>query len=128
MTDPKPRNGVSKAVFEYVRKHPNCTRAQLRDGIVNAGYKESSVSSLITQNLRAGYFQEIEGKLTTTMTEYKPVSYKLKVKGAPRVQPMAAPVATTVSRDEVEHILNTLPIKKARELYDALHNIFGERK
>lgn len=132
--------GVSQAVFYYVLNHPNCTRTQLRDGIVNAGYKESSVSSLLTQNIRAGYFQEIEGKLTTTMTEYKPVSYKIKKKGAskklhrktkPRTQPSVEAVTETPKampvavHNDVDYILSTLPIKQARALYDELHKIFG---
>ena len=142
---PKPRNGVSMAVFDYVLNHPNCTRTQLRDGIVNAGYKESSVSSLLTQNIRAGYFQEIEGKLTTTMTEYKPVSYKIKLKGAskkvyrkskprtqpsveavmPEVKPVAPSAPAVAVHNDVDYILSTLPIKQARALYDELHKIFG---
>lgn len=142
MTNSTIRTGVSQAVFNYVLNHPNCTRAQLRDGIVNAGYKETSVSSLITQNIRAGYFQEIEGKLTTTMPAYKPVSYKLKLKKEknkvhrkikPRTQPSVEavmpevkPAAPAVAvHNDVDYILSTLPIKQARALYDELHKIFG---
>jgi len=30
-----------------------------------------------------------------------------------------------VTVNDVDYLLNTLPIKQARELYDALHKIFG---
>ena len=43
----------------------------------------------------------------------------------PMPEPMP-PVAVTTS--DVDHLLNTLPIKQARDLYDALHKIFGSAK
>ena len=45
---------------------------------------------------------------------------------APYEKPVAAPAAVTAN--DVDYLLNTLPIKQARDLYDALHKIFGSAK
>lgn len=48
--------------------------------------------------------------------------------GLAALQPAAAPAsAPVVISNDVEHILNTLPIKQARTLYDELHKVFGSK-
>lgn len=56
--------------------------------------------------------------------------------GLAALQPVATPAPTpapapayapVVISNDVEHILNTLPIKQARALYDELHKVFGSK-
>lgn len=151
----QPSNGITRAIFNYVVEHPNCTREQVRAAIINLGYNKDSVSSLIAQNVRSGNFQEIDGKLSTTLTEYRPASYKgtkrgerkkasaikkqvriakrQAILGTPIPTPagitaLTQPAAPAPMTLNAQYILDTLPIKQARELYDELHKIFGAGK
>ena len=143
---------VSRATFEYVRDNPNKHHREIILNLGAKGFKESSVSALLSQYRRCGTMvRSDEWEYTTTTDTYSaPSSAKLKkAKAAPKAKPKytiplppptlpertphpAAGLAAlkpqpAVITNEIEHILNTLPIKQARALYDELHKIFGAR-
>ena len=133
-------NNVSRVTFEYIKANPS-TRTEATKALVAKGFKDNSVTALIGQMLRAGMMvTDASGFLQVTQPEYTPIPQahkqppkvkkvampKRPVSSRPAPPPVPAPVpAPAVVTNEVEHILNTLPIKQARALYDELHKIFG---
>ncbi len=132
--------GVSRSVFQYVVDHPHHTRKQLRQALQKEGLSDNSVSSLITQYVRAGYFKEVDSRLTTEFTSYVPVPTKkqlatirardkrkmrLQARQERAVPAIVKEVTLPPVQSSAQQLLDTLPIKQARELYDELHKIFG---
>jgi len=137
-------NNVSRATFDFVRDNPGLHHNEVKHKLVGKGYKESSVTALISQLRRAGQIARLtDGTYHATAKEYEPIkqAYKkavtkqptakkpeAKSEGIAALQPVATPVTTAppmVISNDVEYILSTLPIKQARSLYDELHKIFG---
>ena len=145
-------NNVSRATFDFVRDNPGLFHNDIKRKLTDKGYKESSVTALISQLRRSGQIARLaDGTYHATAKEYapikqahkqaktkkpvakKPVAKKVatpepKSEGIAALQPVAAPVTTAspvVISNDVEYILSTLPIKQARSLYDELHKIFG---
>jgi hypothetical protein len=146
-------NNVTRATFEYVLNRPGVHSKAARNALIAQGFKESSITALFSQMRRAGMLvRDADDRYTAVGTEYKPMKASSKIKPksvkyltnkpakakqewappalvpmppAPYEQPSPAPVVTT---NDVDYLLNTLPIKQARELYDALHKIFGGAK
>lgn len=140
---------VSRATFDFVRDNPGLHHNEVKRKLTDKGYKESSVTALISQLRRAGQLARLaDGTYHATAKEYEPIKqvYKKAVtkqptakkvvakkpepksEGIAALQPVAAPVTTAspmVISNDVEYILSTLPIKQARSLYDELHKIFG---
>jgi hypothetical protein len=145
-------NNVTRATFEFVRDNPGVMYRQALTALTAQGFKESSITALFSQMRRAGLLvRDADERYTAVGKEYVPMkateksnhkSVKhftnkpakadawtppalLPVPPAPYEQPPSAPVVTV---NDVDYLLNTLPIKQARELYDALHKIFGGAK
>ena len=143
---------VSRTTFEYVRDNPNKHHRNIILDLAAKGFKESSVSALLSQFRRCGTIaRSADGRYTATTDQYvAPTPSKLRqavAKPAPKprsTMPLPPPTLPerkphpaaglaalkpqpAVITNEVEHILNTLPIKQARALYDELHKIFGAR-
>lgn len=144
---PKPHyaitNNVTRATFEFVRDRPGVHYKAAVNALTAQGFKESSITALFSQMRRAGLLvRSADGRYTAVGKEYVPMKASAKsnhksVKHftnkpakaaptpAPHEQPSPAPAVTV---NDVDYLLNTLPIKQARELYDALHKIFGGAK
>jgi hypothetical protein len=140
-------NNVSRATFDFVRDNPGLFHNDIKRKLTDKGYKESSVTALISQLRRAGQLARLaDGTYHATAKEYAPIKQahkqaktkkpvakqaktkkpELKSEGIAALQPVAAPApAPVVISNDVEYILSTLPIKQARSLYDELHKIFG---
>jgi hypothetical protein len=72
-------NNVTRATFEYVKKNPNLTSAEICADMTKLGYKESSVSSLIAQFAVQGLAERDDrGRYITIVDEYKPLKAKKK--------------------------------------------------
>ena len=137
-------NNVTRATFEFVRDNPGSTYRGALTALVAQGYKESSITALFSQMRRAGLLvRDADDRYTAVGTEYKPMkaSEKSNHKSVkhftdkpvkpPKAEPtfvFAPAPAPVVTVNDVDYLLNTLPIKQARELYDALHRIFGGAK
>lgn len=135
-------NNVSRATFNYIKSNPS-TRVDTIAALSRQGFNPSSVSSLIAQMSRHGMLKaDALGVLRVTQSEYTPIPStkpkkkvvimrKRPVSSSPESAPafaFAPAPAPMVVTNEVEHILNTLPIKQAHALYVELHKIFGESK
>jgi len=138
-------NNVTRATFEFVRDNPGVMYRQALYALTAQGFKENSITALFSQMRRAGLLvRDADDRYTAVGTEYKPMKASAKsnhksvkhlankpVKAEPTPAPTPAPApapAPVVTNNDVDYLLNTLPIKQARELYDALHKIFGGGK
>lgn len=133
----KPTNNVSRATFDYVLNNPGQTFAQISNALEARGYKKSSFTSLLSQMRRSKMiYRDAHDCYTALTAQYTPIKNgkaTTPVKNKPGPKPKAASAgiaalkvdtAPVISND-IEYILNTLPIKQARALYDELHKIFG---
>ncbi len=143
-------NNLSRATFEQIKHHPD-TRKNVTQALLGKGYKIGSVSALIGQLLRNGYVQEDdEGILHTTVPDYRPLKNSTtlknlkkkkvvvvnvrekKVDGRPVSSSKAAGLTALVPKEKeiprIDALLRSLSVLEARELYDALRNIFGDNK
>jgi hypothetical protein len=72
-------NNVTRATFEYVKKNPNLTSAEICADMAKLGYKESSVSSLVAQFAIQGLAERDDrGRYITIIDEYRPLKAKKK--------------------------------------------------
>jgi hypothetical protein len=123
--------GVSEMFFNLVRDNPGLPRHRLLLLAGQAGIRDSSSSSLLTQFVKRGI---ITAQKTTGPATYFTVGSSY-VKGYIRqAKPSKAQVndaqvqALTVSveaNSSVDEMLDSMSITKARALYDALKKIFG---
>lgn len=100
---------------------------------LTATYRPVKSSKRLRAEAKAAARAEAKAKAKEKKLVAAPIQAAPKVDTAQAVVPPPAPMQppapvqapALVVHNDVEHILNTLPIKQARELYDALHKIFG---
>ena len=72
-------NNVTRATFDFVKKNPNLTSAEICADMEKLGYKPSSVSSLIAQFAVQGLAERDDrGRYITIVPEYRPLKAKKK--------------------------------------------------
>lgn len=87
-------NNVTRATFEFIKKHPNLTNAEICADMEKMGYKESSVGSLLAQFAKQGLAERDDrGRYITIVPEYRPLKAKKKV-----AKVVPAPVEVKVKR------------------------------
>jgi hypothetical protein len=140
--DGRTTTGVSQATFEYVRRNPGKTKAVAIRELDAQGYKPTSTTTLISAMVRQKQIiVDTDGGLRTATNHYTPVKYVPSKKAAkpvlvpaPKqvkeeapqglaalyVQPSATPAPTTA-----QQVLETLNVKEAYELYQALAKMFA---
>jgi hypothetical protein len=73
-------NNVTRATFDYVKKNPNLTSAEICADMEKLGYKESSVGSLIAQFAKQGLAERDDrGRYIIIVPEYRPLKAKKKL-------------------------------------------------
>jgi len=73
-------NNVTRATFDFIKKHPNLTSAEICADMLKMGYKESSVGSLLAQFAKQGLAERDDrGRYITIVPEYRPLKAKKKV-------------------------------------------------
>jgi len=86
-TNTKPRgkrffdvtNNVTRATFDYVKKNPNLTSAEICADMTRLGFKDSSVGSLLAQFAKQGLAERDDrGRYITIVSEYRPLKAKKK--------------------------------------------------
>ena len=144
-------NNVTRATFDYVKKNPNLTSAEICADMAKLGYKESSVSSLVAQFAVQGLAERDDrGRYITIVPEYRPLKAKKKTlkivpkpvevtpkrkyekrsEGIAALQPEPTPpqpkrFVTLVRTKTPDDILKDMTVFQARELYDYLKKMFG---
>ena len=126
----KPTNNASRATFHFIRDNPNLTQKEIMFELGARGFKETTVSSLITQFVRSGFIQRVDGKLTALIQEYQPVKTK-NFKKKVLIQRRPTVEKTTQQHVEVSSawtpsiVLDKLSVTQAKQLYTALKEIFS---
>ena len=134
--EPTLTGNLSKDIFVYIKDNPGCLRTDVRQIFMAAGFKETSVSSLISQMVRTKMVSINEvGNLEAIRVYYKPITgiskkKKLakaiaKVKAAKTQAQGIAALAPepTPSVDKGQEALDKVlakPVREARAVYDAL--------
>lgn len=142
---------MTRDMFNYIRDHGPFNTYQITEAMVKLDYKESSVTSLLTQMRRGGLLRKNDGFFYATASEYRSVYASKKQQEQARIARLAAKAQakvqaknaagiaalTEVTPAQIAHanaiksqwdaqtILDNLPIRHARALYDELHKIFG---
>ena len=133
---------LSKDIFVYIRDNPGCLRADIRKVFIEAGFKEASIGSLVSQMVRNKMVSINEvGNLEAKRVYYKPLVSGAKRKemnkklGIARDKPAAKPAKPkaqgiaalapepTPSVDKGQEALDKVlakPVREARAVYDAL--------
>jgi len=87
-------NNVTRATFDYVKRHPNETSAEICASMERQGYKTSSVGSLLAQFAKQGLAERDDrGRYITIVPEYIPLKAKKKI-----LTIVPKPVETRVTR------------------------------
>jgi hypothetical protein len=72
-------NNVTRATFDYLKKHPNLTSAEICADMTRLGFKDSSVGSLLAQFAKQGLAERDDrGRYITIVDEYRPLKAKKK--------------------------------------------------
>ena len=146
------QNNVTRVTFDYIKLHPGTTSTAASRDLVKHGFKESSVTALMAQFVRAGLAtRDNNHGYRVTVDEYKPMKASskyakktVKVKpattndhkrplttagdGIAALQPEATSkrvVNTIVFGKPPEEVIKHMTVLQARELYDYLKKIFG---
>ena len=146
------KNNVTRVVFDYIKQHPGTTAAAASKDLVKQGYKESSVTALMAQFVRAnlavrdnnhGYrvvvdqyvpmkasqkYNKKSIKVHSKVKPAKPTHVEPKSDGIAALQPEATAKRVTnilVFGKSPEEVIKHMTVLQARELYDYLKKIFG---
>lgn len=148
------KNNVTRVVFDYVKLHPGTTAAAACKDLVKNGYKDSSVTALMAQFVRAGLAvrdnnhgyrvvvdEYIPMKASQKYTKKPKVHTKVKptkVEKAERVEPQSDGIAAlqpeaTAKRvtnilvfgKSPEDVIKNMTVFQAKELYEYLKKLFG---
>jgi hypothetical protein len=129
---------LSKDIFVYIKDNPGCLRSDVRQVFIAAGFKKSSIGSLVTQMVRNKIVSINEvGNLEAKRVYYKPLVSGTKRKemnkklgvsrdkaAKPKAQGIAAlapePTQDTAKGQEALDKVLGLPVREARAVYDAL--------
>ena len=142
------QNNVTRVTFDYIKLHPGTTSTAASRDLAKHGFKESSVTALMAQFVRAGLaVRDNNHGYRVTVDEYTPMKASakyakktvVKAKPAPKarepqndgiaaLQPEATSkrvVNTIVFGKSPEEVIKHMNVIQARELYDYLKKIFG---
>jgi hypothetical protein len=144
------QNNVTRVTFDYIKLHPGTTAAAASRDLTKHGFKESSVTALMAQFVRAGLATRDNNHGYRVMVdEYIPMkaAHKYTKKPAVKAKPaskahahepqssgIAALQPEAVSKRVVntivfgktpEEVIKHMTVLQARELYDYLKKIFG---
>jgi hypothetical protein len=148
------QNNVTRVTFDYIKLHPGTTTAAASKDLVKHGFKESSVTALMAQFVRAGLAtRDNNHGYRVTVDEYVPMKASAKYAKKSSPKPKATtndhkrPQATAPQNDGIaalqpeatsKRVVNTIVFGKtpeetikhmnaiqARELYDYLKKLFG---
>ena len=144
------QNNVTRVTFDYIKLHPGTTAAAASRDLTKHGFKESSVTALMAQFVRAGLaVRDNNHGYRVTVDEYVPMkaSAKYAKKTATKAKPASKPKATEPQSEGIaalqpeataKRIVNTIVFGKtpqdviknmtvfqAKELYEYLKKLFG---
>jgi len=137
-------NNVTRATFNLVRDNAGITRRGAVAKLETMGYKPTSTTSLLTQMMRQRLIRvETDGGMHANFPEYTPLKAKLRRVMADKKPAKVKEVKRTYIKSSVESkedagiaalqpqatqtvdaIIKNLTVYQAKELRDALNNLF----
>jgi hypothetical protein len=144
------KNNVTRVTFDYVKLHPGTTAAAACKDLAKHGYKDSSVTALMAQFVRAGLaVRDNNHGYRVVVDEYIPMKASQKYTKKPASKAKPAPKASTsapqnsgiaaiqpeatakrvtnilVFGKSPEEVIKNMTVFQAKELYEYLKKIFG---
>jgi len=152
--DARVTNNISRTLFDLIRANPGSNRTWVAEQLVAQGFKYVSITSLISQMVRARMaVLDEKGGLTATLREYEPIRFHRKpvprkkavahqrtdktrdtapkavyTKDIYQPAPVPAPtqsVAPTPEDWTAESVIDGLSVRQAMAVYTELRKIFG---
>jgi preprotein translocase subunit SecD len=96
---------VSRATFDFVRDNPGLHHNEVKHKLIDKGFKDSSVTALISQLRRSGQIARLaDGTYHATAKEYVPIKqvFKLAVNKKTAAKKAAKPVAKPAPKPVVK--------------------------
>lgn len=127
-------NNVTRATFEFIKKHPNLTNAEICADMEKMGYKESSVGSLLAQFAKQGLAERDDrGRYITIADEYRPLKAKKKHSKIVAKPEEAAPKRKYTKRSEgigalLKAKIESAPMPSQDALDAAAYAMGGQRR
>jgi len=125
-------NNISRSMFECIRDNPGITRRDLVKRLLAQQFKESSVTSLITQFLRGGLIRDGGNGLYAVGDEYRSVytAYKARKKArkttakATTAPPPAPTPPSVPAAFNPAALIESLTVYQAKLVYNELKAMF----
>ena len=128
-------NNVTRTTFDYLKKHPNLTSAEICADMEKLGYKESSVGSLLAQFAKQGLAERDDrGRYITIVDEYRPLkaSKKKHSKVVPKPEEVKAKRKYTKRSEGIGALLKTkldnMPMPSSDALDAAAYAMGGQAR
>lgn len=141
-------NNVTRVTFDYVKNNPGLVCKDICAQLMKQGFKENSVTSLLTQFAKQGAMRRDEhGRYYTKIAEYKTLKQskyfkaeglrKSKIVTSPRTStgiaalkpepslPKEKVTGVISSAWDAETVINNIGLKQAHALYQELGKYFG---
>ena len=138
----KPEMSLSRAIYEYIKTHPNSAHSTIIKAKELKPYNKGSIGSLITQLRKKGlldYSPDGFGYVAVGTDYVRPVKVnrRAKAQGIAALAPQASEVNQTITRTvqytqlpdpepfNVDKFLDTLPFTSAIALYTRLQQMLN---
>jgi hypothetical protein len=137
---PDTQRNCIRETFHFIQNNPHHTKREIVQIMTNSGHNEGTAAANVSQLIRSrnvmadangrlkAYFPEYDPSKVTNLTGKHPGKRKSpKAAAQKQVQkPVQQPVQEKpVQSGSTEQLLERLSIVQARQLYDALKQIFG---
>lgn len=111
-----PTNNVTRETFDFVKANPGLTTAQIAKALAARGFKESSVTSIVSQMVRAKMAHKDEDRrIFATRAKYKPLETS-KAKQLQRQQAKANTANKRAAMQQIKEQAAEAPPKQAKEI------------
>lgn len=111
-----PTNNVTRETFNFVKANPGLTTAQIAKALAARGFKESSVTSIVSQMVRAKMaHRDEDSRVFATRTKYKPIESSA-AKQLQRQQAKARTAGKRAAMQQIKEQAVEAPPKEIKEV------------
>lgn len=111
-----PTNNVTRETFDFVKANPGLTTAQIAKALAARGFKESSVTSIVSQMVRAKMAHKDEDRrIFATRAKYRPIESSA-AKQLQRQQAKARTASKRAAMQQIKEQAAEAPPKQNKEI------------
>lgn len=111
-----PTNNVTRETFDFVKANPGLTTAQIAKALAARGFKESSVTSIVSQMVRAKMaHRDEDSRVFATRTKYRPIESSA-AKQLQRQQAKARTAGKRAAMQQIKEQAVEAPPKQTKEI------------